>query len=95
MEKTLISRQNLAKRWDFTSTKVIEKYEGEGILTRVPGLPSPRYSLDEVMKIEMLNEDVNPLSPLQRKKLEMKLSELESKLAMYESKFEAIKSQLL
>ena len=48
-EKTLLSRQSLAKRWDFTSTQVIEKYESEGIITRVPKIPSPRYSMDEIL----------------------------------------------
>lgn len=44
----LLSRQTLAKRWDFTSTQVIENYEAQGIITRVPNLPTPRYSLDEI-----------------------------------------------
>ena len=76
MEQTLISRQNLAKRWDFTSTKVIENYEAEGILTRIPGLPSPRYSVEEIMKIESIGE-INPLSPLERRRLEKRIAELE------------------
>ena len=36
MEQTLINRQNLAKRWDYESTKPIEAFEKAGVLTRVP-----------------------------------------------------------
>lgn len=94
MEQTLISRQNLAKRWDYTSTKVIENYESEGILTRICGLPSPRYSLEEVMKIESVGE-LNPLSPLQRIKLERKIEALEKELDMYKVKMNLIRQQVI
>ena len=70
-EKTLLSRQSLAKRWDFTSSKVIEKYESLGILTRVSGLQTPRYHIDEILKID------NPLSPIERRKLEKRAERLE------------------
>ena len=89
-EPTLISRQTLAQRWDFTSTKVIEKYEQEGILTRNPNLKVPRYYMEEVMQIEALRE-VNPLSPLERKRLEKRIEELEKELEYYKGKMEAIK----
>ena len=85
MEQTLINRQNLAKRWDYTSTKVIENYEADGILTRVPGLPSPRYSLEEVMKIETVGE-INPLSPLERRRLEKENAILKKERDLYKSK---------
>ena len=85
MEKTLISRQSLAKRWDYSSTKVIETYEQQGIITRVPGLPSPRYSLEEILKIESLGK-VNPLSPYERRRLEKRIDELEKENNMYKEK---------
>ena len=75
-EKTLLSRQSLAKRWDFTSSKVIEKYESLGILTRVSGLQTPRYHIDEILKIESLG-NTNPLSPIERRKLEKRAERLE------------------
>lgn len=93
MERTLLSRQSLADRWDFTSTKVIEKYEQQGVITRIPNLPSPRYSLDEIIRIETIGE-LNPLSPIERKKLEMKIRKLEQELESYKSKISIIKNQL-
>ncbi|MEG0297217.1 MAG: transcription factor [Clostridium sp.] len=94
MEKTLLSRKSLSERWDFTSTKVIENYEAEGIITRVPNLPTPRYSVDEIMKIEIIG-NMNPLSPLERRRLENKIEKLEKELAIYKNKFENIKLQVI
>lgn len=93
MEKTLISRQSLAERWDYSSTKVIETYEQQGIITRVPGLPSPRYSLEEILKIESLGK-VNPLSPYERRRLEKRIEDLENENNMYKEKFSNIKGIL-
>ncbi|MBN1079282.1 transcription factor [Clostridium botulinum] len=90
MEKILISRRSLAERWDFTSTKVIEKYEHEGILTRNPNIKVPRYYMEEILKIEAL-EEVNPLSPLERKQLEKRIEELEKELNIYKEKINNIK----
>lgn len=77
MEQTLFSRKQLAERWGFSSTKVLEKYESEGIIKRVQGLPCPRYSIIEIEKIENLGQDIDPLSPLERRRLERRISELE------------------
>lgn len=77
MEQTLINRQNLAKRWDYESTKPIEAFEKAGVLTRVPLPNSIRYSLEEIEKIESLGPDINPLSPLERRRLERKIEKLE------------------
>ncbi|WP_034866951.1 hypothetical protein [Clostridium paraputrificum] len=80
MEQTLINRQNLAKRWDYESTKPIEAFEKAGVLTRVPLPNSIRYSLEEIEKIESLGQDINPLSPLERRRLERKLKNLKEKM---------------
>ncbi|AIY79667.1 transcription factor [Clostridium botulinum] len=94
MSKILISRSSLAERWDFISTKVIEKYEQEGILTRNPNIKVPRYYMEEVLKIEALKE-VNPLSPLERKQLEKKIEDLEKELNFYKEKFNILKTILV
>lgn len=94
MEKTLLSRKSLAKRWDFDSTDVIAKYEREGIITRVPKMPCPRYSIEEVEEIENIKE-INPLSPLERKRLENKIEKLELKISKYEETFSFIKENIL
>jgi hypothetical protein len=93
MSKVLLSRQSLAERWDFSSASVIAKYEADGIINRVKGIPTPRYSLDEIEKIELIG-DVSPLSPIERRKLERKIEKLEAELEQYKRKFEIIKSQV-
>jgi len=75
-EKTLISRNSLAQRWDFDSPNTIITYENEGVLTRNPNFKVPRYYMEEVLKIEVLKE-INPLSPLERRRLERRVEELE------------------
>ncbi|WP_346920628.1 helix-turn-helix domain-containing protein [Clostridium sp. UBA7339] len=75
LEKVLISRKSLAERWDF-NTESILKYEQDGVLTRNPNFEAPRYYMEEIIKIESLGE-VNPLSPLERRRLEKrKIKEL-------------------
>lgn len=77
MEQTLISRQNLAKRWNYESTKPIEAFEKAGVLRRVPLSNSIRYSIEEIEQIENLGQDINPLSPLERKRLDNRIELLE------------------
>lgn len=91
MAQTLLSRQDIAKRWGFSSTKVIENYELNGIIKRVPNLPTPRYSLYEIEKLEILGQDIKPLSPLERRRLEKKVEDLEKELSFYKEKFTNIK----
>lgn len=50
MDPVLITRQMLSERW-CVSTQAIINYEQEGIITRNPHIPTPRYSLEEIMKI--------------------------------------------
>ncbi|MGL4108360.1 transcription factor [Clostridium sp. LP20] len=74
---TLISRETLARRWE-VSVQTVIKYETDGIITRVPSIPSPRYSISEISKIEGIQP--NLLSPLERRRLEGKVDELEEKV---------------
>ena len=94
MGKTLLSRQSLADRWDFSSTKVIEKYEQEGILTRNPNLKVPRYYMEEVLQIEALKE-INPLSPLERVKKDKEIEILKEERDYWKNKVEIIKAALV
>lgn len=91
MEQVLLSRQDLAKRWGFSSTKVIENYELSGIIKRVPYLPTPRYSIHEIMKIENLGEEISPLSPIERRRLERRIENLEKEVSLYREKLSNIK----
>lgn len=91
MEKALISRKSLAERWDYDSTRAIVDMEQEGIITRIPEVSSPRYSMEEILKIENLGKEANPLSPLERRRLERKIDDLGKELEMYKEKFRNLK----
>ncbi|EDT74746.1 hypothetical protein [Clostridium butyricum] len=93
MEKTLISRNTLAERWDFDSPQSLINYENEGVLTRNPNFKKPKYYMEEVLKIETLQE-VNPLSPLERVRLEKTIRDLEKEKEYWKSKVEVIKTAL-
>ena len=91
MDKVLISRETLAKRWDI-STRTVINYEQEGLLTRNPNIPVPRYNLDEIMKLE--GTELNPLSPLERRRLEKEIEEKDKKIAMLEAKLNKVQMAL-
>lgn len=93
MEKTLISRNTLAERWDFDSPQSLINYEQEGILTRNPNFKKPKYYMEEVLKVEAFH-DVNPLSPLERVRLEKSIRDLEKERDYWKNKVESIKIAL-
>lgn len=94
MKQTLLTRQDLASRWGFESTNSIAKYETEGIIKRVPGIPIPRYSLSQIEEIEEAGLELNPMSPAHRRKLERRIEELEREVEMYKAKIENAKIAL-
>lgn len=73
MYPVLISRETLAKRWE-VSVSTINKYEVDGVIQRVPNIPSPRYNLKDIQKLE--GSDFNPMSPLERKRLNIEIQTL-------------------
>lgn len=89
-EKILLSRKTLASRWDF-DIQSIQNYEKRGILKRNPNFEAPRYYMEEVLQIEALKE-VNPLSPLERRRLEQRVIALEEENAQLKDKLIKIKS---
>lgn len=91
MEQVLISRETLAKRWDVTTRTVIN-YEQEGLITRNPNVPIPRYNLEEIMRLE--GTDLSPLSPLERRRLERKIKDLEEERDLWKGKVDIIKTAL-
>lgn len=93
MEKTLFSRKDLMKRWGVSYQSIIN-YENNGTLTRNPNFENPMYYLEEVLKIESLNE-IDPLSPLERRRLEKEIEEKDKKIAMLEAKLNQIKIALV
>ena len=93
MEQTLLSRQELAERWGFSAAAIMN-YELEGLITRIPDIPSPRYALAEILKIQNLGKDVNPLSPIERRRLERRIEDLEKELSLYRTKVQNAKMAL-
>lgn len=77
MEQTLLSRQELAKRWGFNEIRTIINYEQNGIIKRVPAISVPRYSLRQIEELENAGLNLNPLSPIERKRLSKKIESLE------------------
>lgn len=75
MESVLISRETLAKRWE-VSVSTINKYEVDGVIQRVPNIPSPRYNIEDIKKLE--GSELNPMSPLERRRLQIEIGILES-----------------
>lgn len=70
-EKTLLSPKTLGKRWDYTSNAILN-FEKEGIITRVPELPSPRYSIEQIKRIENFGKIINPFEVLEKEIKELK-----------------------
>lgn len=89
MERTLFTRKDLMERWG-VSYQTLCNYEANGTLTRNPYFDNPMYYLEEIIKIDSLKEP-NPLSPLERRRLDKKIEDLEKELAFYKETFNAIK----
>lgn len=92
MEKTLMTRKELMERWGL-SYNTICNYEANGTLTRNPHFDSPMYYMEEVIKIESLNEH-NPLSPIERIRKDKKIEELENLVSHYKDNFNYLKSMI-
>ena len=89
MEQILYSRKQLAERWGYETTKAIEEMEKAGALTKVPAINSStggiRYHISQVEKVEQEGLEINPLSPLERRRLEKHIEALEKENeALYE-----------
>lgn len=82
MERTLIDRQELSKRWGLT-TRTIIKYEECGLITRNPNFEKPLYYLEEIQNID--NYKPNPLSHFERKRLENENKKLREEIDILES----------
>ena len=92
MEKTLLTRKELCERWGL-SYNTICNYEASGTLTRNPNFESPMYYIEEIIKIESL-EEPKPLSPLERRRLEKKIEDLEEELDICKEKIKNAKISL-
>ncbi|MEW9991961.1 transcription factor [Clostridium butyricum] len=94
MERTLFSRKDLMKRWGVSYQSIVN-YENNGILTRNPKFDNPMYYLEEILKIESITGELNPLSPLERRRLERRIEELEKERDLWKGKVDIIKTALV
>jgi len=78
--KTIISRKDLADRWD-VSTTTIDQWEQSGIIHRLN--MGAYYGLDEVMKLETIGKPGT--KTLREKTLENEVKKLNDKIADLES----------
>lgn len=70
MEKTLLSRDDLAKRWGYDPTSIV-RLEQNGVIHRVKGLAGVKYSIREIEAIEMLgSKELNEITLLDFKRME-------------------------
>ena len=87
MERTLFSRKDLMERWGVSYQSIVN-YENNGILTRNPKFDNPMYYLEEILKIESL-------TPLERRRLERRIEELEKERDLWKGKVDIIKTALV
>ena len=94
MEQTLFSRQQLAQRWGYDSTKPIETIEAKGALTRVPNIDGVRYHIREIESMEIAGLDINPLSSLERVRKEKEIERLKAEVEKLTDKLTNVKTAL-
>lgn len=70
----LLTQKDLAERWQVTTT-TIRDWRLEGVLQPVKGLPSIRFHPKHIEELEGVK--IEPFSPLERRRLEGKLEQLE------------------
>ena len=83
----LLSREEMAYFLN-VDTDTLHKYEKDGIVKRVPGLPSPKFSPKIVAMLAEI--DMEAFNPLLLKRLEKRNKELEQENAMLRAKLDQI-----
>lgn len=74
--KTVLTKAELADRWN-VDTRTIDKWEQNKIIQRIEGIPAPRYSIEDIQKIEG-TKNLNQFSPLERRRLESELEKVKA-----------------
>ncbi len=82
MEDKLLTKKDLAGRWQVTTT-TIDRWMADKIISPVKGIPSIRFSLQHILELEGV--ELDRLSPLERRKLEKEKAELEQKIVALEN----------
>jgi DNA-binding transcriptional MerR regulator len=72
----LLTTKDLAERWR-VSTTTVNRWVDDGVIPPVKGLPSKRFRLEDVLKLE--GTEIGKLSPLERKRLLKEVKGLEER----------------
>lgn len=73
----LLTKKDLAERFQ-VSTTTIGRWVDDGIIPYVKGLPSLRFRLEDILKLE--GTEIGKLSPLERKRLLKEIKTLEKEV---------------
>ena len=73
MEKTLLSKKELADWWSI-SISTLDRRIKEGTIKPIKGHKVPRFNIYDVLKAE--GADVSKMSPFERRRLEREIEEL-------------------
>ena len=84
----LLTKKNLAERWQVT-TVTIDRWIEDGVISPVKGLPSKRFNLEHVLKLEGV--EISKLSPLERKRLLKEIEQLKREKEELEKENEELK----
>lgn len=88
--KQLLSKKELAQRWDCSLSTIDRRIRENAIK---PALKSPiRFNIEDILKAE--GTEVGKLSPYERKRLEREIETLEHKLMELQEENRNIKRQL-
>lgn len=70
----LFTQQTLAKRWE-VDVSTIKNWRQDGIIQQAKGIPAIRFTEQHILELEGVKLD--KLSPLERRRLEREVEELE------------------
>ncbi|WP_313413210.1 histidine kinase [Sedimentibacter sp.] len=84
----LLTRKDLAERWQVNEA-TIDNWRKEGVLTPCKGIPAPRFSEQHIAELEGIK--LERFSPLERRRLEREIEELQ----VENTKLKGIISQIL
>lgn len=67
----LLTKKDLAEHWQ-VSPQTIDNYIADGVVSPIKAIPSVRFNPQLIAKLE--GTELNPMSPLERRRLERELS---------------------
>lgn len=92
MEYRLLTKKDIAERWQ-VKLRTIDTYINEGIITPVKKIKHPRFTLEEIEAAEGVER--SRFSPVERRKMQQRIDELEKIVENYEKGFLGIERIVL